>query len=384
MSGNFSGVRQPLTHKELRAAQPAIAAWVSDLDNPDARAVAYKAMRGLAFPGINERVRDLWDARLYFIAMNLADAGTPDQAGEWLEKFRENVANFADPAREVRWRDAITDNWDFEPEPRRWLVPGWIPEGRAGLLCGPGGVGKSTFAVQLCAAIARGCGRCLDVEKSADSEWCGGLELAGGQGLAILVTWEDEPDEVRRRIPGHPCDLGDSFRILNLGGFGPLFGHGGDMRMEPHWTATGRSVRDYAAGARLLVIDGAASSFGAPENDRAIVRRYLGDLDAWARESSVTVLQIAHPPKSKDGEPYSGCTDWRNASRYLLELNAATIPGDLERKGSRLRVEKTNYSKLPTPIWLRGRPWKQCGPVPAAEWHAGGPKAIGFSEAPPS
>ena len=51
---------------------------------------------------------------------------------------------------------ATATDWTGDPEPRGWLAPDWLPSGRAALFTGPGGGGKSLFALQLAAGIAVG------------------------------------------------------------------------------------------------------------------------------------------------------------------------------------------------------------------------------------
>ena len=57
------------------------------------------------------------------------------------------------PVEDDDWTPA--DGWPA----REWLIPGWLPVGRLGMLSGRGGRGKSRLALQLAARLAAGQGR---------------------------------------------------------------------------------------------------------------------------------------------------------------------------------------------------------------------------------
>ena len=46
------------------------------------------------------------------------------------------------------------DTWIGPWPDREWLIPGWLPVGRLGMLSGRGGRGKSRLALQLVARMA--------------------------------------------------------------------------------------------------------------------------------------------------------------------------------------------------------------------------------------
>ena len=68
---------------------------------------------------------------------------------------------------------------------RRWLVPDLIPERVVAMLSGDGGLGKSLLGLQLGVAVATG------------TDWIGSLTEPGP---VLLVSAEDEEDEVHRRL----------------------------------------------------------------------------------------------------------------------------------------------------------------------------------------
>jgi RecA-family ATPase len=69
--------------------------------------------------------------------------------------------------------------------PRKWIVPGYIPDRTVTILGGDGGTGKSLLALQLAVAM------------STSASW---LELETAPGKVILLSAEDELDEIHRRL----------------------------------------------------------------------------------------------------------------------------------------------------------------------------------------
>ena len=180
----------------------------------------------------------------------------------------------------------------------------------------------------------------------------------GDQGaVAVIASWEDEPDELARRMAGYvPVpDPDDRLVALDLSGGGPLWASR-SPGAPAAWTDSGKWVMNYTEGrdARLLVIDSAAAAFGGNENSRSEVRAFVSALDAWACSARCAVLLISHPSKASEGEAaiYSGSTDWRNSVRALWELRAVPISWNSKRSAIRLRNEKASYGLDGAVLWL--------------------------------
>lgn len=140
------------------------------------------------------------------------------------------AAILAEPA--ARPELAATTAWDTPPPPRQWLVRGWLPAARVALLTGPGKVGKSRLALQLAVAVAN----------AADRRWIAGqgaaIKVEGDQpGTVVFATWEDEPDEIGRRLGCWPYLAGKSepytvldqalearLHAVDMRGRGPVWG----------------------------------------------------------------------------------------------------------------------------------------------------------------
>ena len=277
---------------------------------------------------------------------------------------------------------------DGAPPAREWLAgsaqAGWHPRGRVAMLTGSGAAGKSRLTLQYVAAVA-GEGDAEDRRVlPALREVANGPVVAarGPDGAekdvdrVAMIGWEDEPDEIWRRLrwladadmkTASPENLAERFDYLNLEGAGPLWGPleggSGHTSTAGDWTETGEAALAWlrASGARLVIIDPLAAAFGLNENDRALVRSFLSALNRFAAELDAAVLLVAHPPKS--GADYSGSTDWRNGVRSMWTLEAAPAPG-FERPnakkdgggttnlGMRLRLEKSNYGRAGIDAWL--------------------------------
>ena len=251
--------------------------------------------------------------------------------------------------------------WSVPPSARRWLVSGWLPEARIALLTGRGGSGKSQIALQLAHAIAS------DHASGTPREWFpGGPEIEGGQGAVVFTTWEDDDEEILRRMLNNPTlakgapqfseDVGDRFHFVDLAGRGPVWAVGPTYGSYGELTDVGDALRKRCAelGARLLIVDALSSAYAANENERPAVRSFLSSWDRWARDTNCAVLLIAHPPKG-DGTDnhYSGSTDWRNGVRSLLVLDRAS--GVKDR--AKITCDKLNSAKTPTPISLGSPRW---------------------------
>ena len=250
------------------------------------------------------------------------------------------------------------DNWtpaDGWPA-REWLIPGWLPVGRLGMLSGRGGRGKSRLALQLAARLAAGQGGVF-IPPATTGDTAAVVKmlhpLNGDLGLVVYASWEDEREEVGRRLAAMADDglvdvksLRGRLRFIDLRGVGPLWapaaGGSGHVQTRAALTSAGGRVRATceALKARLLVIDSLAGAYAGDENTRALVRAFCADWDAWASTNRCTVMLIAHPPKAPSGgsvpsvdADYAGSTDWHNAARWRWALEPTPT--------SRTRTNKT-------------------------------------------
>lgn len=195
----------------------------------------------------------------------------------------------------------------------------------------------------------------------------------------VWATWEDEPDELRRRYAwnrtlrkegSRTLQVTEHLHVVDLAGFGPLWAPLGEgsthVATKAGLTAAGGRLRRICqtAGARLLVVDPLAAAYASDENNRGLVRSFMSDWDGWSRATGCATLMIAHPPKGsskEDAATYSGSTDWEAASRTAWYLGEDTQNLDKKAKAAGatpetalyLGVTKANYAALPPRIWLR-------------------------------
>lgn len=311
------------------------------------------------------------------------------------------------PVREPdpTWEDrieaqAVTLDTSGEPPPRReWLAGdesmGWLPAGRLALLTGEGGAGKSRLALQLAAAVAGGGREVLPSTRPGDrAEEDNGPVVASAEPRPVaLIGFEDETDEAARRLRWIAAagiaaagKTGDGLRYLDAAAFGPLWA-APDRYESGDWTPFGRAALDWLAsieGLALAVLDPLAAVYGGNENDRGEVRRFLASLNAWAAETGVAVLIVAHPPKT--GANYSGSTDWRNGVRALWTLATEAVggyekpaDGEAEARGRCLTLDKASYGRDGARAWLklhgqtgpdgrtRALAWRECTAREAVE-----------------
>ena len=303
-----------------------------------------------------------------------------------LEELRARLADGVAPR--YSWRQAGSS----PPTARDWLVHNWLPAGRAGMLVGAGGTGKSKLALQLACGVASGHGKWLP---GGDSDTADDMPSAPQkQQVVVIASWEDETDEAERRLYWMAHEDGgnlpwawgdqleDRLHWLDIRSRGPLWGPIEDgsrhVATRGALTPAGRRLRHYCESvkARLLVLDPVAAAYGSDENVRALVRQFMADWDAWAQGADCAVMLIAHPPKS--AADYSGSTDWQGASRWLWTVKKTALPDPTAlgsrvpaRKGVKLTLEKSNYSLAGKDLWMRirgrGDGWEVCSAKESAE-----------------
>jgi RecA-family ATPase len=234
-----------------------------------------------------------------------------------------------------------------EPTPRRFHVPDLLPARTVTLLAGDGGMGKSTLALQLCAATILG------------KAWIG---LSPAQGAALYLSAEDDSEELERRIHDaahfYDCDKAELDRLFLL----PLAdddallateGERGALRATPAWSA----FVDLAEQVRpaLIVLDSLADVFGGNEINRAHARQFVGMLRGLAIRADATVLLLAHPSLSgmSNGSGSSGSTHWNNAARSRLYLAKPQAEDEPDPDLRVLSLKKANYARALPDMRLR-------------------------------
>jgi RecA-family ATPase len=236
-------------------------------------------------------------------------------------------------------------NWEgVEVPPRRWIVPGMIPDRTVTLLSGNGGSGKTGLCLQLMAAMAFG------------TEWLG-KEVT--KGRSIYYGAEDEVQELHRRFAGIVEHEGRSLkdlegiRVIPMTERDPMLATPSNSRglLTPTsvFSQLSDAVDDLAA--KLVVLDASADVFGGDEISRTQVRAFVSMLRTAAIKSDCAIVLLAHPSLTgiATGTGLSGSTAWNNSVRSRLYLEE--VKDDPSARV--LKLEKANYGPRGSEIKLR-------------------------------
>jgi hypothetical protein len=216
------------------------------------------------------------------------------------------------------WR---ADRFQGSPPVRRWLVEGIVPAGTPGIFAAVGDVGKSMLALRLALVVSS----YPEVATTADSPAgfsdtpCFFGQPILGRGAAVVLTAEDDADEVHRRIAGlDPSNirLGKPLFVV------PLISTGGarailtDGRNGPEPTPFWHELRTQLLAMpdlRLVVLDPLSSFVAADINkDNLAGAALMSMLAELAATTGAAVMLVHHFAKA--GVPTS-LTDARTAIR---------------------------------------------------------------------
>ena len=220
---------------------------------------------------------------------------------------------------------------------RQWLVPGLIPQRNVTLFSGDGGTGKSLLALQLAAAVAAG------------TPWLG---RAVQKGAALMISAEDEDDELHRRLDdilratGKGYDDLASLTLRSLAGEDALLATDG-MALTASALFDEIEDRVQLDAPDLIVIDTLADVYPSNENDRTKVRQFVGLLRGLALRRNCAVVLLAHPSLTglSNGTGLSGSTAWHGSVRSRLYLSRIVRDGQEDDTRKRfLSSKKQNYA----------------------------------------
>lgn len=226
--------------------------------------------------------------------------------------------------------------WDgIAPQPKPFLMPGYIPARELTLATGAGGANKSTFGQQLATCIA------------------GGVPMLGVDvvpGSALYITAEDDEDRLHW-MQAHICEavrvpmaaLAGKLHLVSLRGrLGnelATFDFEGRLRTAPAFKGLRATIQK--TGADLVVLDNSAHLFTGNESDRQQVTAFINLLYSLCRELGCTIILVAHTNKA--GDTYSGSTAWLNAVRSQIVLERPENSPDPDERV--LTLGKANYAR---------------------------------------
>lgn len=259
------------------------------------------------------------------------------------------------------------------PTPPRMIIDDWVPCGYATLLAGHGGAGKSSIALHLAVCIATG------------RPWWG-LHCAmrrvlylSGEDRADVLHWRLAHIADRERLEA--ADL-SGLHVVDLVGRESIL-YRRDPKRGPILTAAYGELERLMSETRaeVLIVDGAADTFGASENDRAEVKAFVNHLVRLVGLDGAAII-VAHVNKptaaaSATAEGYSGSTQWHNAVRARWYLYPETEQSDDGREPTGnliLALQKSNLGRDDQSMTFR---WNQGARMFIAEATA---KRIGRAE----
>lgn len=246
----------------------------------------------------------------------------------------------------------IGDRLDTTPPQPDWLLNNLLKRGGVALVCGPGGVGKSTLLLSLSISVAGQSNRAL--------AW----DVTTG-GRVLFVTVEDDFDEVHRRAFYTTRGLGPGYyEKMRVKEQLYIVPRSGDVRMvveSPNGPVLTQAWNDFCSLVRnisptLVILDPQSRIYGCREIDEVAAHFFYGQLEALGRETGAAIIISHHTNKASSGadqlpdrlkvEGIRGTTAFVNAVRTALICapltgkEARQIIGDKEAKDGQYLVVK--------------------------------------------
>jgi len=276
-----------------------------------------------------------------------------------------------------------------ELDPLTWVLRESLLSATLGLLCGPPGVGKSTFLLQLAASIATGL------------PWFGDRLVPGSKGSVLAVFCEEDERILNRRVQRVFKALPEVLAVTPwpkiqasasaikkdfLANLITVPAAGRDVRLlhagpsrepEPSQVfdellARAKSIPDL----KLIILDPLSRLYGQNENDNAMATYFCSLLEQLAQETGASVIVNHHVGKGAgtDGkgkfnlnaaispDVIRGASALTGAARWQLNLfsfDAKTARQELKNSAARdgqylvAKVTKKNYGPPESPLFLQ-------------------------------
>lgn len=172
---------------------------------------------------------------------------------------------------------------DIPCVPIRWLWPGWLARGKLHLIAGAPGVGKSTVAMRLAAAVTSG-----------DAWPSGSLAPLGS---VLIWSGEDDPgDTLIPRLRAAGANLDRVFFV------GDIRDAEGVRYFDPARDVPALSIEaDRIGGVSLVVCDPIVSAVTGDSHKNTEVRRALQPLVELADRLDAAILGVTHFSKGSQG-----------------------------------------------------------------------------------
>jgi hypothetical protein len=246
------------------------------------------------------------------------------------------------------------------PPPRRYLLKrcgvGFLPQGKAGMLVGAGGVGKTLFECQLALSVALG------------RAFLGVLTVAE-PGPVLLALAEEEPEEIHRRLHAAAASMGLSrderltatraIVALAMAGTNVAL-TSGDGKGNVDTTATRDWLWHHIEQARvdwkLIVLDPLSRWAGNDvEKDSHAATRFVETVESFTKAPGNPTVLVAHH-SNKGSRRVDAPMGGAEASRGATALtDGVRWVANLDADGPHVvavRVTKNNYAPPSDPIYL--------------------------------
>lgn len=221
---------------------------------------------------------------------------------------------------------------DVEERKIEWLWTRRLPQVGVAVIAGDGGVGKSTMAQKLAAAVTNGTPFPVEHEQRTP------------RGVVWLSAEEDTGAVIRPRMRLMGADLA---RVIVLD---PE--HGASFTLPDGIELLEEQV--VQAGAGMVVIDSGPAFMdkGLKVNDENDVRKMLRPLMAMAERNTALVLLLAHMNKGSGtpGQRVMGGSAWRNAPRLVMMVGVPDKQHPSDTNDRIVLVEKTNLGRFPDAV----------------------------------
>lgn len=228
-----------------------------------------------------------------------------------------------------------------------FILPGLL-RGTVGAVIGPGGVGKSFWAMQLALSMAAG----VDL-----------VGLKPKRGAVLYLSGEDavavHAQRLRAMTVGAPSDL-DLSRGLDLRVL--------ESQLDIMVDAVFQEVLSAAQGKHLVVLDTLARFHLLDENNAGDMKRVLGQLERLARISGAAVLFLHHTSKAAALAGLGGQQQAARGSSVLVdnarwscfvagmadtEARKYSVPEARREHFVRWNISKQNYGAARPDVWYQ-------------------------------
>lgn len=226
--------------------------------------------------------------------IDVAKLGLPEggDAVDWLEQHPDGdvyqlpltkIPSDAKPIG-IRYRRAI----DIEARPIRWLWPDRIARGKASMVAGNPGIGKSQITASMAAIVSTG------------GTWPVDRTTCERGNVVILSAEDDAADTIRPRLEAAGADLS---RVIILDGIvRRADGQGRGLTLRQDLAELG-AVLNEIGDVALIVIDPISAYLGDTDSHKnAEIRGLLAPLSDLAAKHSAAVVCVSHLNKGAANE----------------------------------------------------------------------------------